>query len=179
LWIGLATEDCDMMTTTHSSCSTDAGFKSRSWNRFLLFYVRFKSNTKLPLPFTILRRLLVSKYERESSYCKAGIWMECFYIRRMILRRVSLFQFFWNVWRKGEAVNICRRIVPFLWFRKQSRMKTAKKNSVAVVRKRSIPTERPPLVGEVSANLFRVEGVAWSVQRIHTAVNLGFLDRSR
>jgi hypothetical protein len=28
-----------------------------------------------------------------------------------------------------------------------------KKNSVAVVRKRTIPTERLPLVGEVSANL--------------------------
>jgi hypothetical protein len=32
--------------------------------------------------------------------------------------------------------------------------KTKKKlNSVAVVRKRNIPTERPPLVGEVNANL--------------------------
>jgi hypothetical protein len=30
-----------------------------------------------------------------------------------------------------------------------------KTNSVAVVRKRTIPTERPPLVGEVSANLCR------------------------
>jgi hypothetical protein len=29
-----------------------------------------------------------------------------------------------------------------------------KLNSVAVVRKRTIPTERPPLVGEVSANFF-------------------------
>jgi hypothetical protein len=28
-----------------------------------------------------------------------------------------------------------------------------KLNSMAVVRKRTIPTERPPLVGEVSANL--------------------------
>jgi hypothetical protein len=28
-----------------------------------------------------------------------------------------------------------------------------KLNSLAVVRKRTIPTERPPLVGEVSANL--------------------------
>jgi hypothetical protein len=28
-------------------------------------------------------------------------------------------------------------------------------NSVAVVRKRTIPTERPPLVGEVSANFCR------------------------
>jgi hypothetical protein len=50
---------------------------------------------------------------------------------------------------------------------------------VAVVRKRTIPTERPPLVGEVSANILRVEGVAWSAQRIPTAVSLGFLDRSR
>jgi hypothetical protein len=49
---------------------------------------------------------------------------------------------------------------------------------MAVVLKRAIPTERPPLVSEVSANLLRVEGVAWSAQRIPTAVNLGFLDRS-
>jgi hypothetical protein len=56
---------------------------------------------------------------------------------------------------------------------------TIKKNSVALVRKRTIPTERPPLVGEVSANFLRVEGVAWSAQRIPTAINLGFLDRSR
>jgi hypothetical protein len=54
-----------------------------------------------------------------------------------------------------------------------------KLNSVAVVRKRTIPTERPPLVGEVSANLLWVEGVAWSAQRIPTAINLGFLYRSR
>jgi hypothetical protein len=30
--------------------------------------------------------------------------------------------------------------------------KDIKKNSVALVRKRTIPTKRPPLVGEVSAN---------------------------
>jgi hypothetical protein len=54
-----------------------------------------------------------------------------------------------------------------------------KLNSVAVVRKRTIPTERPPLVSEVSAKLLRVDGVVWSAQRIPTAVNLGFLDRSR
>jgi hypothetical protein len=54
-----------------------------------------------------------------------------------------------------------------------------KLNSVAVVRKRTIPTERPPLVGEVSANLLRVDGSAWSAQRIPTAVNVGYLDRSR
>jgi hypothetical protein len=50
---------------------------------------------------------------------------------------------------------------------------------VAVVRKRTIPTERSPLVGEVSANFWGVEGAASSAQWIPTAVNLGFLDRSR
>ena len=33
-----------------------------------------------------------------------------------------------------------------------------KLNSVALVRERTIPTERPPLVGEVSANFLRIEG---------------------
>jgi hypothetical protein len=35
-------------------------------------------------------------------------------------------------------------------------------NSLALVRKRTIPTERPQLVGEVSANFLRVEGIVWS-----------------
>jgi hypothetical protein len=50
---------------------------------------------------------------------------------------------------------------------------------VPLVRKRTIPIERPLRVGEVSTNFLRVEDVAWSAQRIPTAVNLGFLDRSR
>jgi hypothetical protein len=44
-------------------------------------------------------------------------------------------------------------------------------NSVALAHERTIPTERPPLVGEVSANFLRKEGVAWSARRIPTAVN--------
>ena len=32
------------------------------------------------------------------------------------------------------------------------------KNSVALVRERTIPTERPPPVGEVSANFLRIQG---------------------
>jgi hypothetical protein len=44
---------------------------------------------------------------------------------------------------------------------------------VALVSKRTIPTERQPLVGEVSANF------CGSAQRIPTTVNLGFLDRRR
>jgi hypothetical protein len=45
-----------------------------------------------------------------------------------------------------------------------------KTNSMALARKRAIPTERLPLVGEVSVNFLRIEVVAWSAQRIHTAV---------
>ena len=52
-------------------------------------------------------------------------------------------------------------------------------NSVALVRERTIPTERPPPVGEVSANFCGYRGVTWSAQRIPMAVNLCFLDRSR
>jgi hypothetical protein len=43
-----------------------------------------------------------------------------------------------------------------------------------VVRKRTIPTEQPPLLSEVSTNFLRIEGVAWSAQRIPAAVNLSF-----
>jgi hypothetical protein len=50
------------------------------------------------------------------------------------------------------------------------------KELVAIVRKETIPTERPPLVGEVSANFLRIESVAWSAQRIPMAADLGFLD---
>jgi hypothetical protein len=46
-----------------------------------------------------------------------------------------------------------------------------KKLSVALVRKRTIPYRPTATVGEVSANFLRIEGVAWSAQRIPTAVN--------
>jgi hypothetical protein len=46
-----------------------------------------------------------------------------------------------------------------------------KTNSVALVHKSTILTEqRPLLVGEDCANFFQIEGIAWSVQRIPTAV---------
>jgi hypothetical protein len=48
---------------------------------------------------------------------------------------------------------------------------------VALVRERTIPTERPPLVGEVSANFCGESGVEWSVRRITYGRDLGFLDR--
>jgi hypothetical protein len=48
-------------------------------------------------------------------------------------------------------------------------------NSVALVRKRNIPIERPPLSAKLVPNL-RIEGVVWTAQQIPTAVNLDFLD---
>ena len=50
-----------------------------------------------------------------------------------------------------------------------------KLNSMALVRERTIPTERPPPVGEVSANFCHVV----SVTVPHGRFNLCFLDRSR
>jgi hypothetical protein len=35
-------------------------------------------------------------------------------------------------------------------------------NSVALVRERTIPTEQPPIVGEVSVNFLRIDGATWS-----------------
>jgi hypothetical protein len=47
-----------------------------------------------------------------------------------------------------------------------------------LVRKRNIPTERPP--GPANLVLtFADRGVAWLVQRVLTVVNLSFLDQSR
>jgi hypothetical protein len=49
-----------------------------------------------------------------------------------------------------------------------------------LVRKRTIPTERPPLVGEIQCQILRIEGCRLvSSGGSLTAVNLSFLDRSR
>jgi hypothetical protein len=49
-----------------------------------------------------------------------------------------------------------------------------RKNSVAWVRERTIPTERPPLVDEVSAIFHWIEGATWLAWQIPTAVFLDF-----
>jgi hypothetical protein len=46
--------------------------------------------------------------------------------------------------------------------------------SVAWVSEGTIPTERPPLVDEVSANRLRLEGATWSAWRIPTTVSSDF-----
>jgi hypothetical protein len=52
------------------------------------------------------------------------------------------------IFSEGKVENISACIATAI-----SVIKLNKLNSVAVVRKRTLPTERPPLVGEVSANL--------------------------
>jgi hypothetical protein len=84
--------------------------------------------------------------------------------------------------------RICLRLLPVLWADvspdplSSQHMDTVigtfhKKKSVALVRERTIPTERPPLVGEVSANVCgrgcHVVSVTDSYGRI-----LGFSNRS-
>jgi hypothetical protein len=44
------------------------------------------------------------------------------------------------------------------------------KNYMVWVRERTIPTERPPLIGEAIANFLRIEGATWSAWRFPTAV---------
>jgi hypothetical protein len=59
----------------------------------------------------------------------------------------------------GHASNFSNQsphVIPFL-----ANRGSTKKNSIASVRKRTIPTERPPLVSEVSANFLRIEGATW------------------
>jgi hypothetical protein len=46
----------------------------------------------------------------------------------------------------------------------------ANNKSVALVRERTIPAERQPFVGEVSANFIGQRGAAWSALRIPTTV---------
>ena len=64
----------------------------------------------------------------------------------------------------------------FLFLLNNFGVNKTKLNSVALVRERTIPTERPPPVGEVSANFCGYRSVTWSAQRVPTAVNLCFLD---
>jgi hypothetical protein len=50
---------------------------------------------------------------------------------------------------------------------------------MVLVREQTIPTERPPLVGEVIANFFGIEGCHVVSMTDPYGRILGFLDRSR
>jgi hypothetical protein len=65
---------------------------------------------------------------------------------------------FKSVFENAIRVNVWRFALSLMWTHLSEHIGVCiiklKLNSVAVVRKRTIPTERPPLVGEVSANLY-------------------------
>jgi hypothetical protein len=52
-----------------------------------------------------------------------------------------------------------------------------KTNSVALILHANYTHRRPPRVGEDSVNFGEYTSVAWSEQRVPTAVNLGFPNR--
>jgi hypothetical protein len=59
------------------------------------------------------------------------------------------------------------------------RRKRVKKNSVAFSPQANYTDRATAACRRSYCQLLRIEDVAWSAQRIPTAVNLGFLDRSR
>jgi hypothetical protein len=55
-----------------------------------------------------------------------------------------------------ESNNTLMQLQPLV------RYEELKLNSMVSVRERTIPTKRPPLVGELIANFLRIDGATWS-----------------
>jgi hypothetical protein len=85
-----------------------------------------------------------------------------------------------SISHETQISDISAFLVNFLWTTPYVAV-SSKLNSVTLVRKRTIPTERPPLVGEVSADFFfagkRV--LRGKGNEFLRPLNLGFLDRDR
>jgi hypothetical protein len=111
--------------------------------------------------------------------CADRITLVCTSVRRAV-RFSSLLINLWNNNDNDENAEVHYTIleIPAWWKAEENSVSYIYIKRVALVRERTMPTERPPLVGEVVPTL-RIEGVAWSAQRIPTVVNLDFLDRSR
>jgi hypothetical protein len=92
-------------------------------------------------------------YTTIHSLCKNN-WNKTFLSRRVCVRR---------------RWNYVSSIIAYLDWGLE-RNQDIKKNSMVWVHERTIPIERPPLVGEVIANFLRIEGATWSAWRIPTAV---------
>jgi hypothetical protein len=64
-----------------------------------------------------------------------------------------------------QCLNMYSTVASSCWQKQNQKL-----NSMVWVRERTIPTERPPLVGEVIAKCWRIEAATWSAWRIFTAV---------
>jgi hypothetical protein len=78
------------------------------------------------------------------------------------------------LWKAGEYYQTTHRSVPNDATIKSLQRNKQKTCSLVLVRERTIPTELPPLVGEVSGNFLRTDCVAWAAQRFSTAVFSAF-----
>ena len=118
--------------------------------------------------------------DTEVVYVHVSSYFYIFHIK--CNKRVTFVSLVTNVTDIGMINSEASKYVPGVDFCVRCRLKLnveSKKNSVALVRERTIPTERPPPVNEVSHNFCGLRGVTWSAQRIPMAVNLCFLDLSR
>jgi hypothetical protein len=76
---------------------------------------------------------------------------------------------------RTQDLRICSKEVwPLDHTALSKEMKNKQKSSMASVRERSIPTERPTLCQRSQCQSLRIEGVAWSVWRIPRAVFSAF-----
>jgi hypothetical protein len=110
----------------------------------------------------IIFRVFVFSDEERGMAKPIGIYFQSFlaYVpkmgRKTLLIKITLIQYVlhdWNLfairWRLVERLNLGRNHNFSFFYRA---FFTLKLNSVSLVRERTIPTERPPPVGEVSAN---------------------------
>jgi hypothetical protein len=81
--------------------------------------------------------------------------------------------------RNGVFITLTNLSLISFSFLRTNKQTNKQTHSVVLIRKRTIPTERPPFVSEVSANFSGRNDIVWSEQRIPTALNFGFLYRNR
>jgi hypothetical protein len=78
------------------------------------------------------------------------------------------------MWNKSNVQLSIRTIIPMISEvnnnNDNNNNNNNNNNSMALVHERTIPTERPPLVGEVSANFSRIVGATSSAWQIPMAV---------
>jgi hypothetical protein len=111
-----------------------------------------------------------SNFLAQSNHCPVTIRAESGWLRRAASSTAPQAAF------SIQTLPLSAYVTDYRHFSELNRIITTintnlkKQKTVASVRKQTIPTDRPPLVGEVSANFLRREGATWSAGRIPTAV---------
>ena len=103
-----------------------------------------KDNTKVTFSWFLIHTELRCTVNHTSDLLQFCFEKNCMYLNRRLIYYVLV------LWL--NALNIFRFIVMYWKIVPSCLLGDGNKNSVALVRTRTIPTERPPPVGEVSAN---------------------------